>query len=226
MRKVILMLALVAACGDDDATTPDAAATPDATATLTQDCATYCSNIATACTGANVQFGGSSAADQTTHCMQTCSKFPVGAATDTSMNTLGCRLYHIQNITVRAGAPATHCAHAGPAGAAVSGAATCGDPCESFCTIEIGACGLKPASATGQYESQAACVTACAAFDKTHAYTISAAAFPSTNPGGDSLACRLYHATNAAISTAAATTHCPHTAEVTTGTPCAGAPTP
>ena len=115
----------------------------------------------------------------------------------------------------------------GPAGGAVSGTGVCGDSCTNFCALEIGACGLSGAAATGQYASMGECMTACNGFDKTHAFTVEATAYPSTNPKGDSLACRLYHATNAAISAANATTHCPHTAATTAaGNPCNGAATP
>jgi hypothetical protein len=61
-------------------------------------------------------------------------------------------------------------------------------------------------------------MTSCAGFDKTHEY--------STMAAGDSLACRLYHATSAAIAvTPNGTTECPYTAATPTG-PCAGAATP
>lgn len=203
MRTLLLSLVLIG-CSSSNNTTVDAPPADtgggsDAPA-VTLDCASYCTEIQANCTTAN----GHAQYPDTAHCMAACASFPVGALTDTAGNTLGCRIYH-------AGAPAkadpaTHCPHAGPGGDLQSVTAppgTCGDACTSFCTLEIMACGLMGASATGQYASQAACITACKAFpNSTHLYSPTAQ--------GDSLACRLYHATNAAISGQAAT-HCPHT---------------
>jgi hypothetical protein len=209
MRKVLLMIALVG-CGGDDGDSNDAAPMPDARPVLTLDCPTYCSTITTTCTGANNQY------QDANHCMATCAKFAMGTSADTGgQNTLGCRLYHAQNAMLT-GDTATHCPHAGPAGAAISMAnpqpAVCGDACTSFCTLEISICGTLDTPITGipaQYQNMAACMTACGTgttgFNKSKPLVAGA-----TNSSGDSLACRLYHATNAAIS-GNAVNHCPHT---------------
>jgi hypothetical protein len=78
----------------------------------------------------------------------------------------------------------------------------------------MGVCGVKGTDANGQYATTAECMTACNGFDKTVKYAVNTTAFPSVNPTGDNLACRLYHATNAAVSAMTATGHCPHTAVV------------
>jgi hypothetical protein len=220
MRALISFLAVVgcalAACSDDPADDAGAAGL---------DCATYCTGITANCPGVDAQYGGTDAADATAHCMATCDKFPKGAASDRSGNTLGCRIYHSDNAK-STGQPGIHCVHAGPAGAqaAVAAPGICSDACTNFCSLEIAACGLSGAAATGQYASTAACMTACGNFDKT-AYVVDTRAFPSKNPAGDNLACRLYHTTNALISADSAKIHCPHTAEVTTMlNPCFTAP--
>ncbi len=217
MRNLLIMIALVG-CGDSGGSADAPAALPD--------CATYCTTITTNCTGANAQYGGSSAADATAHCMATCDKFPVGTLADMGgQNTLGCRLYHAKNAMTTS-MPAVHCPHAGPGGDKVDAAGVCGSPCVSFCTLEIAACGLSGAGTTGQYASMQACTDACANFDKTHAFTVDTTTFPSATPRGDSLACRLYHTTNALI-TGNAAMHCPHTKALTeSGNPCFGAATP
>ena len=227
MRAPLLIFILLG-CGSVENNTPiidapstDAPSTDAPTTSPTQDCPTYCTNIQANCKDTNAQFGGANAADATAHCTAACATWTKGMASDMTGATLGCHIYH-------AGAPAmtdpvTHCPHAGPGGDKVDAAGTCGDACTNFCTIEIGACGLKPASATGQYTDTAACVSACGAFDKTHPYKIDPSVMPFRTPGGDSLACRLYHATNAAIAGAAAV-HCPHTAATPTG-PCSGTAT-
>jgi hypothetical protein len=196
------MIALVG-CGGSSSS-PDAA--PDGRPVLALDCATYCTTITTNCTGTNNQYADAN------HCMATCAKFTPGTQADTGgQNTLGCRIYHAQNAML-SGMPDVHCPHAGPAGAPISMAtpqpAVCGDACTSFCTLEISICGSLDAPLTGipaQYQNLAACTTACGNFNKSKPLVAGA-----TNSSGDSLACRLYHTTNAAI-TGNAAVHCPHT---------------
>jgi hypothetical protein len=50
------------------------------------------------------------------HCTATCASFTVGTSqvTDTSGNTLGCRIYYARAPSMMEAA--THCAHAGPGG--------------------------------------------------------------------------------------------------------------
>lgn len=220
MRTLFIVLALAACGGDDDKKAVDAAVPPidsaqiDAPAALTLDCPTYCTNITANCTGANAQYGGMDPANVAAHCMGTCSKMALGAVTDMTGNTLGCRIWHSDKAKTT-NMPGTHCVHAGPAGAQVDAAApgVCGDACTSFCELEIAACGLMGAAGntTGQYASLQACKDACATFEKTAKYEVNTTNFPSTNPVGVTLACRLYHTTNALVSAAQAATHCQHT---------------
>jgi len=223
------MLVLVGCSSSAPAKVPDAgttdtnpavdAATADATPPLALDCGTYCSAIATACpAGANQQYNPA-----LMNCMQTCAKFTAGTQADTSGDTLGCRNYHIQNITVRNMSPDTHCAHAGPGGAAVDATTpVCGDPCANFCKLEVATCGTiaapnanvtvpngacgSPADSNANcfYQDEADCVAKCANFVKTPAYS-------AATTSGSTFACRLYHITNAAVSNTAAGTHCQHT---------------
>jgi hypothetical protein len=133
--------------------------------------------------------------------------------------------------------PQANCPQAGPAGAviaSVDGGATLGcsggNVCESFCALEILACGSMDAPLPGnpkdaannplyQYRNTADCLSACnVGFDKTHPY--------STLAMGDSLACRLRQATLASISvTVDGAAHCAATGATPTG-PCAGAASP
>lgn len=189
------------------------------------DCPSYCNEIRSSCTGSNAQYPDDA------HCMATCASFEVGASTvtDSSGNTLGCRIYHAS--TLARSMPGDHCAAAGPAGGSVTmstpGACSGDDVCESFCTLQIKACGSleaplfgDPRDETGnplfQYRDMESCMTACAAFDKTHAY--------STASRGDSLACRLLHATSAAMMTTARA-ECRYTGPSAEG-PCAGRAVP
>lgn len=155
-------------------------------------CASYCTSITSSCTGANSQYGS------TAECMSTCAHFPEGTAADMSGNTLGCRTYH-------AGAAETgadvHCRHAGP-----GGDNACGTNCEGFCTLVLGACTGANAQFGGNMSQ---CMTACAGYATTPPYN-------SEQTGGNSFACRLYHATAASSNPAL---HCAHTSTTNTA-PC------
>jgi hypothetical protein len=142
-------------------------------------CADYCATMATNCTGALTQWGNEG------FCAASCATFPVGAPEDMAGNTLGCRVYH---AGAAAADPETHCVHAGPGGSGV-----CGAVCEGFCTIGMAACPDKWADA-------AACMAACAMFDDAETYD-------ATDVSGNTLACRLYHATAASVDPV---THCGH----------------
>lgn len=179
-----LALITVAACGDDGDTKMDAQ-----TQQLT--CDSYCTSVMTNCTGTNQQFASMA------NCMTSCSHYPVGAAADTSGNTLGCRTYHAGMPAMMA--PDTHCRHAGPGG---NGA--CGADCLGFCTLVLGSC----TGANVQFGGDmATCMTACNGYATTPAYSSSVTT-------GNSFACRLYHATVASGDPAG---HCGHTSS--TGTP-------
>ena len=223
MRTFLIMITLVG-CGGDDQPAIDAA--PDVRS-ITLDCPSYCAEIQANCTGANAQY------PDMAHCIATCASFIVGTSqvTDMSGNTLGCRIYHGGAPSTTA--PATHCSHAGPGGDLITATppAFCsgGDVCISFCTLEIKACGSLDAPLPGnprdttnnplyQYVNMANCMDLCAGFDKTHVY--------STTAAGNSLACRLFHATSAAIAvTPNGATECPYTGAPPTG-PCVGTATP
>jgi hypothetical protein len=158
------------------------------------------------CTGASQQYGASATDNGMANCIGFCATFPKGALTDTSGDTLGCRIYH--GGAAKAG-PVAHCPHAGPTGGDKSvdgGAGTCGEPCDAFCD---GAVALCPAI----YATKALCMTACAGFKPDPAAYLST---DTTLQGADTFGCRTYHLTAAAASTAAAATHCPHIAAVST----------
>ena len=143
------------------------------------DCMSYCNAIDARCVGANRQYGSVAT------CLASCSHFPVGAAIDTTGNTLGCRAYQ----TGRAASdPVASCVLAGP-----SGGGTCGTPCNGFCTIVVPVCPTEYTA--GQ------CPTDCAQLPMSPPYS-------ATVQSGDSLTCRLYYATAA---TTDAATFCPAT---------------
>jgi len=146
------------------------------------DCATYCSKVMTACVAPRAQYSTMQ------NCLDSCSTFPVGAAADQTGHTLGCRINH---ANLAATDPATHCVHAGPGGGGVCGATDC----DGFCSIVVAKCAT-------QWTMQMCTSTqnGCPSFTSAPPY--------STTSTGDTLECRLYHATMAASNPAG---HCSHT---------------
>ncbi len=172
---------LGAGCGDDDsASSPGTGGAAGAGGGGPATCAAYCDTIMAACTGASAQYG---AKDM---CLESCSSFPAGTPGDQSGNSLECRALRAS----KAKATPSQCPQAGPAG---DGA--CGTNCDGYCSLMIKHC-------AGSYASASDCVTACA--------TISGATTAGYDTGtktGDSLFCRIYHATAASMDPS---THCDH----------------
>jgi hypothetical protein len=152
----------------------------------TLTCAAYCAAIMSNCTNTNAQYSSMAS------CMGTCAAFPEGTAMDDSGNTLGCRVYH---AGAAKGDPGLHCSHAGPIGNDA-----CGSACDGFCAVVTKTCPT-------EYPQAGECTTTCMNFMKVGGYNASIAS-------GDSLECRLYHATVAATDAASAMTHCQHTTAV------------
>jgi hypothetical protein len=224
--RILVAVVVLAGCSGSKASSDSVVDAPSDDAPIKLDCTSYCSEIQANCTDSDAQY------PDLEHCVRTCHSFAVGASqlTDTTGNTLGCRIHHASAAMTM---PASHCPAAGPAGDQVTArppaACSGGDVCASFCTLEIVACGSLDAPLSGnptddsdrplaQYQNMTACVAACANLDKTHPYSTSAV--------GDTLACRLYHATSAANAvTPNAAMHCSLTAAAPHA-PCAGAATP
>ena len=148
-------------------------------------CTDYCDAVQANCTGPNAQYADAAA------CLDYCgawAKLPPGTASDTSGNTLGCRIHQ-----ATAGTPDLSCDAAGPSGGGV-----CGSWCEGYCHLAKANC----SGANALFPDDATCASACAAY--------AAGADPGATTG-DTVQCRIYHlgvagsdgATSAAI-------HCPH----------------
>jgi hypothetical protein len=170
---------------DDDMGGPvDAAITIDAIDSMPElDCPQYCQAIGAACTGSNAQYGSMAT------CLATCATYLTGAPGEYSRNTLTCRMHFAQAATQD---PGMHCRSAGPSGGAV-----CGSPCEAFCTIDLGVCTDRNIVYTASE-----CQTACAGFNPVPPYDAS-------QTTGNTLSCRIYHATAASLTPSI---HCAHTA--------------
>jgi hypothetical protein len=230
----LFALAAIAGCSGNGHA-PDAAIPIDA---VDLRCDSYCAVIQANCTGSNAQYAGIDISAGQQSCTRTCESFAMGTSVDeTSGNTLACRLHYAVGASNPTADPDT-CAQAGPVGAVMSRSpelCSGDDACTTFCALEIKACGSVEAPLMGdpkdaannpiyKYRNMANCMRLCSGlegdpgFDKTHAYSPLAR--------GDSLACRLYQATQAVISVMPeGVTFCPDTAAPPTGR-CAGPATP
>lgn len=182
---VLVLSALVAGCGgDDDGGASGAGGAGGASGAGgggAVTCASYCDTVMSACSGGDAQY----ASKET--CLASCAAFPAGSAGDKTGNSLECRAYHAGNV---AKAGVEHCPHAGPAGDGM-----CGENCAGYCALMLKYC-------PSAYADTGACASACA--------SITGATAPGYDTGtktGDSLFCRIYHATAASTDPA---THCAH----------------
>ena len=169
-------------------------------------CAAYCAAIMMNCTGANAQY------QTMTACMNACAELPVGASSDTSGDTIGCRTYH---AGLAATGPNPHCWHAGP-----WGGDTCGPPCEAFCKIATTYCTAAGGFEAGAppYTSLSDCETSCAGYaridDVDGGGVFPDGGYNAMGPGaGNTLDCREYHLGYALTGGANQNTHCPHPAK-------------
>jgi hypothetical protein len=209
--------AMVAGCGSDTtgtgggstgtgATSTAATGTGSTSATgstgtgaaATLDCASYCGEMMTNCTGANEQYKSMES------CLTVCAAFPVGKISDTDTNTLGCRLYHGGVAGKDAMSAATHCPHAGITGGDKdvkdAAPAVCGEGCDAFCDVAIAVC----SGANVQYATKELCLTDCKGFNAD------VATYSTADIDKNDFGCRAYHLTVAATDAASATAHCGH----------------
>jgi hypothetical protein len=208
--SVLITLVSLAGCGGND-NKADAAVPIDAVAL---DCDSYCTKIQASCNGPNMQYAGIDSAAAQKSCKQTCESFTRGTSIDeTSGNTLACRLHYALDASNATAAP-VDCAYAGPAGDAIMIKA-CGSldqPLPGDPTDETN-------NSIYQFRNMGTCIESCQSLDKTHAYSPSAR--------GNSLACRLYQATQAAISVMPdGVTFCRDTTALPPTGRCAGPATP
>lgn len=146
------------------------------------ECQDYCALITVHCSGTVAQYSDINS------CLSTCAAMPLGDVATHAGHSVACRTF--QAAAAELDGPAT-CPGAGPGGAGV-----CGSNCESFCAMTDEICGgdLAP------FASTEACLSACAAF-------VSTPPFDASDLAGDTIECRLYHLTAAAV---APDIHCAH----------------
>lgn len=150
------------------------------------DCDTYCKTVEAICGLPNEDGGTYAVYEDDAQCHAVCNALQLGMATDTTMNTVGCRTYHSYNAILLA-MPELHCPHAGPGGDGHCGT----DNCESYCRLAEAAC---PTDFKDHFGTEAdACMTECekvpgAKMDS--GYSVNA-------PDGNTVQCRLLHTARA-----------------------------
>jgi hypothetical protein len=120
-------------------------------------------------------------------CMNACAKYPVGMTSDTSGDTLGCRLYHA-NLAAGSEANAmTHCPHA-----SMSGGGMCGDRCANFCALATSICTTKDGVTAPVFSSVGDCMTRCG----TAPFAFNSS-YPEMVVDSPTLNCAFYHLSEA-----------------------------
>ncbi len=151
-------------------------------------CVGYCAAISTICTGANAQYSNPAA------CVDYCNdwaQLPAGSDTDTTSNTIGCRVYHAESAETT-GSYAFHCPHAG-----ASGGNLCGTWCENYCYLAM----LNCTGSNQLYGDLPECMDACTLFPDD--------GMPN-DTSGDTVQCRIYHLGLAGSGPDADDIHCPY----------------
>jgi hypothetical protein len=172
------------ACGSSGATAGDAGDAAAETAPAgPPTCADYCAAIQAACATARPQYSNDD------DCLASCQAFPVGAAGDTTGDTLGCRLTYARKAAASADMAAAHCTHAGPGGDGV-----CGDNCGGYCDIALMYC--TDANSAKLYDTRADCLTDCA--KRLTDAKLDTGDVARTDMGNQ-VACLLYHAQMGAV---------------------------
>jgi hypothetical protein len=165
-------------------------------------CQDYCDTVTRQCTDDYAVYAG---VDQ---CLATCGNLPEGTSKDVSGDTVGCRHNAAASIV-----ESTDCAIAGPGGAGV-----CGDNCESYCQLMSQAC-ADPEYSSFWLADVDLCVKQCQGLrDRDHDpensatdSRFSAKSSAARDHNGDTVQCRLFHA-SAASSPFGAAAHCWHAA--------------
>jgi hypothetical protein len=154
-------------------------------------CEQYCDLMGEHCAGDALQYRDNA------QCLKICRLFPVGVLDDDRVNTAACRRRYAGKARYLAGPElVTNCGYAGP-----GGDGRCGSNCEGFCTIALAACSPE-LSEPYFYRSFDDCLLDCEDLPSSR-YQYGATS------AGNSLECRLFHASSAVM--ADADEHCEHT---------------
>jgi len=159
---------------------PNAAASGDGV--CGSKCEAYCTQIQANCSGDDASFASNA------ECLSACAAMSEGAFGDKADNTIECRTYH---ASFPAAANSTaHCLHASTS----SDSDVCGGLCDAYCDQALANC----TGANELYADRPVCMTTCNGAP-TGAFN---------DKGGNTIQCRIYHASFPAASDPGA--HCGH----------------
>ncbi|HMJ15494.1 MAG TPA: hypothetical protein VK524_28960 [Polyangiaceae bacterium] len=144
-------------------------------------CEKYCSTVLSACTGEYAVYASSAI------CLKNCEALPAGNPGDVFGNTIHCRLH---NAEKEPSEPETHCPIAGPGGSTRTGSGECGEDCESYCVLLMRHCARQ---FDERFDNLGHCRESC------RSEIPNAGDFNIAIREGDSVQCRLYHTTVAAV---------------------------
>ena len=159
-------------------------------------CKQYCSDVMDYCQGDLKQYVDSA------QCLKVCAIYAEGLVTDPDSNTASCRLKYAGRARYALGTEKdAYCRKAGPGS---DGA--CGNICDGFCTLMMGACTLK--YAPYNFPSMSGCMMACLMLKDVPPYTVSDGNLPDRNDAQ----CRLFHVCSSVMDP---DEHCEHAMGVT-----------
>jgi hypothetical protein len=167
----------------------------------TNTCETYCETVQANCLGIHAQYLSKE------QCLHMCADTPLGLESDTSGDTVGCRLYHARVVELMHD-PVNHCKHAGPSGGGV-----CGERCEALCDRAMKLCTTDRQNPQ-PYTDVDDCLEKCSGGDAGVDFGYPVDEKVELSGAGDTVNCRIYHLRNAYEQPtgpdSTATTHCPH----------------
>jgi hypothetical protein len=151
------------------------------------DCAEFCRFNLAGCSGDLAVY------ESVQQCMAVCMALDKGTNGDSDQNTMGCRSYHTFNSIL---VSVSHCAHTGPGGDGHCGKDETGKTgnCVSYCTLAEKACG---AAFAAKYSSPTACQLDCSTQPDAFGAKIDSYYRLATAMSGNTLQCRLLHASRA-----------------------------
>jgi len=145
-------------------------------------CASYCKTVMEACPGDSAVYVDQAA------CEEVCALFAPGNTDSPEGNTLACRAQQADvalQFSSDPGESRTNCAAAGPGGDKTCTVYEDEPDCEGYCKIYMKACPMK----NWGFKNEQQCIDRCAAFARPTSFSVA------EGLEGDSLSCRLQHAT-------------------------------
>lgn len=194
---LLLLLALVASCANIiDLEERKVAADAGADGSVSATCDAYCAQAQERCPGLFYK--------NEVGCMGVCQEYAVGDSAQPKGNTLACRMKALENAKVYNFEAQTYCPGAGPGGAALADADSCGTLCENYCKLYETVC--------KDFAEIPDCQNKCLLLPSRMGGTTADMDFASA---ADTVQCRLAHVTAAATAKSlgdrdAQKSHCGH----------------